>query len=124
MTAHYRRHHRAWTVALTVLLSISLFLTIASAIGLGLARAGTAYASDASAQPVDAAKGDNDIFNRRTPESLQPYYYRALLPLVPNSVYFYYHAIVASKNYLAGVFAFGGIFSCVLLGLVVLSRRK
>ena len=124
MTARYWRHRRVWTVLLTALLSITLFLTIASAVGLGLARADTVSASDSSAQPVAAAKGDNDIFSRRTPESLQPYYYHVLLPLVPNGFFPYYHAIVVSKNYLAGVFTFGSIFTCVLLGLVVLSRRK
>jgi len=124
MAAHYRRHHHVWTVLLTALLSVALFLTIASAVGLGLARADTVSTSDSSAQPVGAAKSDSDIFSRRTPESLQPYYYHVLLPLVPNGLFPYYHAIVTSKNYLAGVFAFGSIFTCVLLGLVVLSRRK
>jgi len=124
MTAHYRRHHRAWTVALTALLSIVLFLTIASAVGLGLAQADTVSASDSSAQPSGAARGDNDIFSRRTPESLQPYYYRALLPLVTDRFYPYHHATSAAKNYLVGVFTFGSIFTCVLLGLVVLARRK
>ena len=123
MAAHYRRHHRVWTVLLTALLSVALFLTIASAVGLGLARADTVSTSDSSAQPVDAARGDNDIFGRRTAESLQPYYY-ALLPVVMDHFYPYYHAVLPSKNHLAGVFTFGSIFTCVLLGLVVLSRRK
>jgi hypothetical protein len=124
MTAQYRRHHGAWTVALTALLSIVLFLTIASAVGLGLAQADTVSASGSSAQPSDAAKGDNDIFSRRTPESLQPYYHRVLLPLVMDRFYPYRHATASAKNYLVGVFTFGGIFTCVLLGLVVLARRK
>jgi hypothetical protein len=125
VTANYRRRRRAWTVVLTALLSIVLFLTVTSAVGLGLVRADTAPASDSAAQPIDrAAKGDNDIFSRRTPESLQPYYYRALLPLVPNTFHPYYHAIVTTKNYLVGVFTFGSILTCVLLELVVLTRQK
>jgi hypothetical protein len=124
MTAHYRRHRPAWAVLLTALLSIALFLTVASAAGLGLAQADTVSASDSSAQPVDTAKGDNDIFRRRAPESLQPYYYRALLPLVPKTFQPFYHAIVTTKNYLVGVFTFGSILTCVLLGLVVLTRQK
>lgn len=124
MTAHYRRHRRAWTVVLTALLSIALFLTVASAVGLGLARAAAPSASDFVAQPIDAARGDSDIFSRRTPESLQPYYYRALLPLVQNTFYNYYRAILTTNNYLVGVFTFGSILTCVLGGLVVLTRRK
>jgi hypothetical protein len=123
MTAHYRRHHRMWTVLLTALLSVSLFLTVASAVGLGLARADTASASDSSAQPVDAARGNDDIFSRRTPESLQPYYH-ALLPVVMDHFYFYYRAVIAPRNYLAGAFTFGSIVTFVLLGLVILARRK
>jgi hypothetical protein len=125
MTAYYRRHRRAWTVVLTALLSIALFLTVASAVSLGLARADTTPVSDSAAQSIDrAAKGDNDIFSRRTPESLQPYYYRAVLPLVLNTFHPYYHAIVTTKNYLVGVVTFGSILTCVLLGLVVLTRQK
>ena len=124
MTAHYRRHRRAWTAVLTVLLSIMLFMTVASAVGLGLARAAAPSASSSAAQPADAARGDSDIFGRRTPESLQPYYYRSLLPLVPNAFYNYYRAILSTTNYLVGVFTFGSILTCVLGGLVVLTRRK
>jgi hypothetical protein len=124
MTANTRRCHRAWTVLLTALLSIALFLTFASAVGLGLARADAAPASDSAAQPVDrAADSGSDIFGR-TPESLQLYYYHALLPLVPKTFYPYYRAIVTSRNYLVGTFAFGSILSCVLVGLVVLTRKE
>jgi len=125
MTAHYRRDHRVWTAVLTALLSVALLLTVASAVGLVLAQtAAAAPASDSAGQSGDlATKGDSDIFSRRTPESLQPYYYRALLPLVPKTFY-PYNPVVTSRNNLTGVFAFGGILTCVLGGLVVLTRRK
>jgi len=126
MTAPYRRHHGAWTVVLTALLSIALFVTVASAVGLGLTQtAAAAPASDSATQHSDlTAKGGNDIFSRRTPESRQPYYYRVLLPLVSDGFHAYQHAIVTTKNYLVGVFTFGSILTCVLGGLVVLTRRK
>ena len=120
MTAN---HRRVWTVLLTALLMIALFLTFTSAVGLGLARADAAPASDSAAQPIDrAAGGDSDLFSRHDPGTLQPYYH-ALLPLVPKSIYPYYHAIATNKNYLVGTFAFGGILSCVLVGLVIVTRR-
>ena len=120
MAANHRR--RARTVLLTALLSIVLFLTFASAVGLGLSRADAAPASDSAAQPADrAAHGDTDLFSRRDAGALQlPYY--ALLPLAWKT--FYYHAIVTPSNYLVGTFTFGSILSCVLVGLVVLTRRK
>jgi hypothetical protein len=124
MTAHYRRHHRVWTAVLTALLSISLFLTVASAVGLALTQtAAAAPASDSAGQSGDlAAKGDSDIFSRRDAETFQfPYYTR--LPLVSKSFH-PYNPVVTSRNYLTGVFAFGGILTCVLGGLVVLTRRK
>jgi len=123
MTANYRRR-RAWTVLLTALLSIALFLTFASAVSLGLARADATPASDSAVNPVDrAADGDSDIFSRRDAGTLQPYYH-ALLPLVPKIFRPYYYPIATSKNYLVGTFAFGSILSCVLVGLVILTRRK
>jgi len=122
MTTNHRR--RAWTVLLTALLSIALFLTFASAVGLGLARADAASASDSTAQPVDrAADGDGDLFLRRDAGTLQfPYYSR--LPLVFKVFRLYYYPIATTPNYLVGTFAFGGIASCVLVGLVILARRK
>ena len=125
MTSGYRRHRRAWAVALTVLLSISLFLTVASAVGLALTQtAAAAPASDSAGQSGDiAAKGNSDIFSRRDAQTLQsPYYF--LLPLVWDQFSPYYPSTLASKSYLTGVFTFGSIFTCVLLGLVILSRRK
>lgn len=117
MTANHRRR-RMWTVLFTVLLSAVLFLTVASAAGLALAPAGAAPAQPAGR----AAYGDGDLFSRRDAATLQPYYH-ALLPLVPKSVYPYYHAVVTTGGYLAGAFAFGSILSCVLAGLVILTRR-
>ena len=125
MTAHYWRHRRAWIVVLTVLLSIVLFLTIASAVGLGMAQtAAAAPVSDSAGQPSNlAAKGDSDIFSRRDAETLQ-FLYHSRLPLVSKAFHPYYNPIVTSRSYLTGLFAFGGILTCVFGGLVVLTRRK
>ena len=121
MTANNRR--RAWTVLLTALLTITLFLTFASAVGLGVARADAA--SDSAAQPAGrAADSGTDIFSRQTPESFQLYYYHILLPFVSKTFHPYYQAIAATKTYMVGTFAFGSILSCVLVGLVILTRRK
>ena len=125
MTAHYRRHHRVWTAVLTALLSIALFLTVASAVGLGLTQtAAAAPASDSAGQSGDlAAKGDSDIFSRRDSRVAPALLLPALLPLV-SKTFHPYNPVVTSRNYLTGVFAFGGILTCVLGGLVVLTRRK